>query len=256
MKITYSNSKIKSFGGINFADLIISKSNVYQTIAQSLGNRGLRSEYKFSDLFRSYFLLTLCGGECAEDITEHLRGELDQVKDYNVCSADTLLRMQKEISTEKETFISETEIKHEFNVNMAMNSLMVKLLLQTGQMSPDNNGYIFDYDNQFIPTEKYDSKRSYKKANGYFPGIASINNHPVYIENRNGNSNVKYKQNQTLLRAYNLLAQHNIKIKHSRMDCGSFDRTVIPVVENNSEFFYIRAQRCGNLLDKVNCITD
>lgn len=37
---------------------------------------------------------------------------------------------------------------------------------------------------------------------GYFPGIASINNYPVYIENRNGNSNVKYKQAETLKRAY------------------------------------------------------
>ena len=153
MKITYSNSKIKSFGGINFADLIVSKSNAYQTIDQTLGNRGIRPEYNFSDLFRSYFLLTLCGGECAEDITEHLRGELDQVKDFEVCSADTLLRMQKEISTEKEMFISDTGIKHEFNINMTMNNLMVKLLMQTGQLSPDNNGYIFDYDNQFIPTD-------------------------------------------------------------------------------------------------------
>ena len=256
MKITYSNSKIKSFGGINFADSIISKSNVYQMIDQTLGNRGLRSEYKFSDLFRSYFLLTLCGGECAEDITEHLRGELDQVKKFDVCSANTLLRMQKEISTKKETFISDTGVKHEFNKNMAMNNLMVKLLLQTGQLSSGHNGYIFDYDNQFIPTEKYDSNRSYKKANGYFPGIASINNHPVYIENRNGNSHVKYKQDQTLLRAYSLLSQYNVKVKHSRMDCGSFDRTVIPVVEANSEFFYIRAQRCGNLLNKVKGITE
>jgi len=37
---------------------------------------------------------------------------------------------------------------------------------------------------------------------GYFPGIASINNYPVYIENCNGNSNIKYKQAETLKRAY------------------------------------------------------
>jgi len=86
-----------------------------------------------------------------------------------------------------------------------MNRLMVKLLTQTGQLSSAHEGYVFDYDNQFIPTEKYDSKRSYKKADGYFPGIASIGNFPVYIENRNGNSNVKYKQDETLKRAYALL---------------------------------------------------
>jgi hypothetical protein len=119
-----------------------------------------------------------------------------------------------------------------------MNRLMIKLLVQTGQLSPGYREYIYDYDNQFIPTEKYDSKRSYKKADGYFPGIASINNCPVYIENRNGNSNVKYNQDETLKRSYTLLDEFGIQIKHSRMDCGSFDKTVVPVVEANSTYFY------------------
>jgi hypothetical protein len=87
---------------------------------------------------------------------------------------------------------------------------MLKLLFTTGQLNPKKRDYIFDYDNQFIPTGKHDSKRSYKKADGYFPGIAAFNNIPVYIENRNGNSNVKYKQNQTLLRAYKVLSDQNI----------------------------------------------
>ncbi len=206
--------------------------------------------------FRSYLLMTLCGGECAEDITEHLRRELCQIKNFDVCSADTLLRMQKELSTEKETIVSETNIQHDFNINIEMNRLMIKLLLQTGQLSSAHEGYVFDYDNQFIPTEKYDSKRSYKKADGYFPGIASINNYPVYIENRNGNSNVKYKQEETLKRAYALLEESGIKVKHSRMDCGSFDKTVVPVVEANSTYFYIRAQRCENLYNCIKEITN
>jgi hypothetical protein len=211
MKITYSTSKINSFGGINFADSVISKLGVLKTIDQVSDNRVLRSKYQYSDLFRSYFLMTLCGGECAEDISEHLGQELSQVRDFDVCSPDTLLRMQKELATNKETYTSDTGISHEFNVNLSMNNLMVKLLVQSRQLNPHSNEYILDYDNQFIPTEKYDSKRSYKRADGYFPGIASINNHPVYIENRNGNSNVKYRQAETLSRAYTLLADHAIK---------------------------------------------
>jgi len=128
---------------------------------------------------------------------------------------------------------------------------MVKLLVLTNQLSSKCNDYIFDYDNQFIPTDKHDSKRSYKHANGYFPGIASIDNLPVYIENRNGNSNVKYKQDETLKRAYVVLSESGIKVKHSRMDCGSFDQSVVPVVEANSTYFYIRAQRCASLYDMV-----
>jgi Transposase DDE domain group 1 len=224
MKITYSSEKINSFGGINFADHIIGNSSVYKTIDQTLGMRGIKAEYSYSDLFRSYLLMTLCGGGCAEDISEHLRTELAHVKGFEVCSADTLLRMQKELATKKE-------------------------------LSPQNEGYIFDYDNQFIPTDKYDSKRSYKQADGYFPGIASIGNFPVYIENRNGNSNVKYMQDQTLTRAYQILGENKIKVKHSRMDCGSFDQSVVPVVEANSKYFYIRAQRCASLYDMLKNVT-
>ena len=251
MKITYSSENINSFGGINFADCIINNAGVYGIIDQTLGSRGSKSSFSYSDLIRSYLLMVLCGGECAEDITEHLRKELGQVKKFKVSSADTLLRMQKELATEKETFLSKSNIEHDFNINTGMNQLMVKLLVKTEQLSGGNNGYIFDYDNQFIPTGKYDSKRSYKKADGYFPGIASIGNLPVYIENRNGNSHVKYKQDETLKRAYHILSENDIKVKHSRMDCGSFDKKVIPVVEANSECFYIRAQRCASLYNMV-----
>jgi hypothetical protein len=251
MKITYSKEKINSFGGINFADKIIGNTSLYGTINKELGPRGDKSTYSYADLIRSYFLLTLCGGECAEDITENLRNEMEQVRDFEVCSADTLLRMQKELATEKESFVSETGTEHDFNTNIKMNELMVRLLVECKQLMPGNKDYVFDYDNQFIPTDKYDSKRSYKKANGYFPGIATIGNHPVYIENRNGNSNVKYKQDETLKRAYSLLSKFGIKPKYSRMDCGSFDKTVIPVVEANSEYFFVRAQRCDNLYRKI-----
>ena len=205
MKITYSKENINSFGGINFADSIIGNTSVYKTIDQTLGQRGIKAGYSYSDLFRSYLLMVLCGGGCAEDITEHLRSELSQVKGFEVCSADTLLRMQKELATEKESTVSQTGISHDFNINLDMNKLMVKLLVQTGQLSPKNKDYIFDYDNQFIPTDKYDSKRSYKHADGYFPGIASIGNFPVYIENRNGDSKYFYIRAQRCASLYDIV---------------------------------------------------
>ena len=64
---------------------------------------------------------------------------------------------------------------------MNMNKLLVKLAVQTGRLSSKKDNYIFDDDYQFIPTDKYDSKRSCKHADGYFAGIASIGNFPVYI---------------------------------------------------------------------------
>ena len=70
---------------------------------------------------------------------------------------------------------------------------------------------------------------------------------PVYIENRNGNSNVKYRQEETLEMAYSLLAEAGVKIHRSRMDCGSYGKEIIEVVEKYSKYFYIRAMRCDNL---------
>lgn len=255
MKYTYSQENINSFGGINFADAIISKSSIYRIIDQHFVPRGPKADFSYSDLFRSYLLMVLCGGTCAEDINVHLKSELEQVQGFSACSADTLLRMQKELATEKQTIVSDTNIAHDLNINLDMNRLMVELLVETRQLSPQTWGYVLDYDNQFIPTDKYDSKRSYKHANGYFPGIASIANFPVYFENRNGNSNVKYKQDETLSRAYGILGEQGIKVTHSRMDCGSFDKNVIPVVEANSEYFYIRAQRCTSLYNIIKGVT-
>jgi len=65
--------KYQSFGGINIADHIVRNASVYKTIDQILGGRGIKAEYSYSDLIRSYLLIVLFGGECAEDNTEHLR---------------------------------------------------------------------------------------------------------------------------------------------------------------------------------------
>ena len=129
MKITYSTDNINSFGGINFADHIIGNASFYELIDQELG-----AKYSYSDLIRTYLLLTLCGGECAEDVTENLRSELKQVKSFSPSSADTLLRMQKELATDKETFLSTSGIEHDFNINLSMNRLMLKLLIKSGQL--------------------------------------------------------------------------------------------------------------------------
>lgn len=66
---------------------------------------------------------------------------------------------------------------------------------------------VYDFDHQFIPTEKYDATYSYKKEKGYFPAVVSIADTPLYIEGRNGNCSVKTTQLDTHKRA--LSALHN-----------------------------------------------
>ncbi len=54
-----------------------------------------------------------------------------------------------------------------------LNNLFVNALLATGQLLPDNE-YDFDFDHQFIETEKFDTKMTYKKFTGYSLGILNI----------------------------------------------------------------------------------
>ena len=55
-----------------------------------------------------------------------------------------------------------------------MNCLLIKALLATGQLKSGQE-YDFDFDHQFIETEKYDANPTYKKFLGYSPDVAVIN---------------------------------------------------------------------------------
>ena len=50
------------------------------------------------------------------------------------------------------------------------------------------------------PAGKHDAKYSYKRAYGYFPGILSFGGLLLGIENRDGNANVRFHQEDTLKR--------------------------------------------------------
>jgi hypothetical protein len=128
-----------------------------------------------------------------------------------------LLRAIKELATENATIISTSGKEYRFNFNKKMNDLNIMSLLLTKQIKKGEI-YDFDYDNQIIEHEKYDAKRTYKHTTGYFPGVATINDKIVYIENRDGNANVKISQDETLERAYELIEENGIKINRSRMD--------------------------------------
>lgn len=250
MKITTSFENINSFGGLNFISDEYDRLNLRNTITSHLGSRSVLATYQYSDIIKNIWMILFAGGDCAEDIHTNLKSELCSVQGMNVSSPDTILRLQKELCPSKEIHLSKAKVINEFSKNERLNELNLAILLLTNQLKKGRS-YDLDFDNQFIPCEKYDSKKSYKMKNGYFPGIATIGKNIVYLENRNGNSNVKFKQEETLERVYDLLSSKGVKIKRSRMDCGSFTKEVIKVVEENSELFYIRAQKCAELTSKI-----
>jgi len=250
MKVQKISNNVSPFSGISFVNNCFDKIGMSQLIDNELGSRVKEGGYSYSDIIKNFLNVFYSGGDCAEDIQTHLGKHLKSIPNNHVPSADTILRGIKELATENSTFTSKQGKNYDFNINMSLNTLNIKTLLHTKQLE---NGiyYDFDYDNQIIATEKYDTKHTYKGMKGYFPGVATIGDKIVYIENRDGNANVKFEQAATLTRAFELLKENGVKINRSRMDAGSYSKEIINVVAANSKLFYIRANKCEDLYNQI-----
>ena len=250
-KIQIKNDRINSFGGIFFIIDQFRSSGLAALVDKILGIKGINTRYSYSNVIENLTSVFVSGGEVLEDVNFFRQEAFKANPDYRFCSADTIGRDLRGLAVANTEFQAvESGKTYQFNINDRLNDLLLKSLLGLGMVEKDAP-VIFDYDNQFIPTEKYDATYSYKKANGYFPGIAQINLHPFYIENRDGNANVKFEQAETLERAFAHLKANGIKVDKARMDCGSYSQEVVEVASCNSNTFYIRAMGCQTLEKRI-----
>jgi len=255
-KVQKISKPITSFGGVFFVNDEFKRSGLRKLIDNQLGIRRSTKGYSYGNLFGNFFNLFFCGGECAEDIQHHLRSTLEQIPHNDVASADTLLCCFKQLATKNTTVkVPSSGNEYRFNINERLNDLNIKSLLCTTQLAKGQL-YDFDYDNQIIEHDKFDARRTYKKNTGYFPGVATIEDKIVYIENRDGHANVKTAQAETLERAYSLLNSNGIFVHRSRMDAGSYAKDIIEVVDKYSQLFYIRANKCESLTERIKQIND
>ena len=94
-------------------------------------------------------------------------------------------------------------------------------MFASGQLK-EGEMYDVDFDHQFIETEKYEAKPTYKKFSGYRPGVAVIGDLIVGIENSDGNTNVRFHQKDTLKSE-----QNGLTINRFRADCGSCSEEIV-----------------------------
>ena len=248
-KVSIKSEKITPFGGIFHVRELYSR-YVGPVIDKVLGLRCTSYGYQYSEIVGSLSSVYFCGGDCVEDVTSHLMPHLSLHTTIRTCSSDTILRGISELATANTTYVSDTGKSYDFNTATKLNRLLVKALMNTGQLV-SGESYDLDFDHQFIQTEKYDAKMTYKKFTGYSPGVAVIGDLIVGIENRDGNANVRFHQQDTLERIFSNLEQNDIHVRRARMDCGSCSREIVETVEKHSEHFYIRANRCGSLYDSL-----
>ena len=141
-KIEKISQNITPFGGISIVHDMFKRYGLGKLIEKELGTRRSTCDYTYGTLFGNWFDLFMCGGDCAEDIEEHLRDTLTAIPGNKVSRADTLLRCLKELSVENTPFTSDNNITYQFNINKKMNALMIKSLLLTGQLE---NGKTYDF---------------------------------------------------------------------------------------------------------------
>lgn len=166
------------------------------------------------------------------------------------CSADTILRAIKELTSENISYTSDFGKSYDFNTSDTLNTLLLNCLLASGLLK-EGECYDVDFDHQFIETEKYDAKPTYKKFTGYRPGVAVIGDMIVGIENSDGNTNVRFHQEDTLRRFFERLEHKRLTVNRFRADCGSCSEVIVDEVSRHCKTFYIRANRCSSLYDDI-----
>ena len=209
-KIQIKSDKLTPFGGI-FSIMEQFDALLSQTIDSTLGLRCKFYGYQYSEIFRSLMCVYFCGGTCIEDVSTHLMKHLSLHPRLRTCSADTILRAIEELTCKNTTYISDSGKSYDFNIADNMNKLLINALLKTGQLEAGKE-YDIDFDHQHIEAEKFDAKPTYKKFLGYGPGVAVIGDNIVGIENRDGNTNVRFYQKATLERIFNRLEYAGVHI--------------------------------------------
>ena len=197
-KVAIKNEKITSFGGIYHIMDVFSKLGFEKLTESVLGKRGSSDKaFSYGSIFGSLFFSYLCGGEYLEDINV-LIGQFRQRPDTLLPGADTVGRGLKELAEENIIYKSETSDKsYSFNTAQKLNTLLLRMIRRMGLIKAGSHVDL-DFDHQFIPAHKFDAKYSYKQDHGYFPGWASIGGIIVGGKKRDGNTHVRFHQEDSM----------------------------------------------------------
>ena len=248
MKI-HNSSAITPFGGLNFVIKEAIDLNINTLLSSSLPRLPQQCKYNWFDILMSYWSVFFCGGDCAEDLSINLKNGLNNNPYINIPSPDRVLERIKSLSDSTQICTANRgEKEHQFSLAEGLNRLNLRMLSLLPGFNKTN--VVLDYDNTLIFTEKADARMTYKKANGYFPGVGMIGKHVVYVENRNGNSSAHVMQHETIERMAALLREAGITIDVIRADSASYTYDIIKSMEKTAKRIFIKA-RMSEPLEKA-----
>jgi len=240
---------VSAFGGLNFVIKEAMDLKINSLLNNNLPKLPNQSKYNWFDVIMSYWSVFFCGGDCAEDLSINLKEGFQNTPFIDTPSPDRVLDRLKSLSDTPQYFTTlRGKAKHHFSLAEELNRLNIKMLTMLPGFKTDK--VILDYDNTLIFTEKADAELTYKKENGYCPGVGIIGNHIVYVENRNGRSNAQILQHGTIERMCSLLHEAGVTIDVIRADSASYSYEIIKAIEKNAERFFVKA-RMTSALEKA-----
>lgn len=187
--------------------------------------RAIQSKYKYSDMFLTWIVAAMCGATRIDNVTG-LRDELKDIPGLNVPSHDTMGRLMKKLAAElkgEDRDSQKMSTYNEWDDNILLNTLLIKTTKLIGALD-ECEEYILDVDCTFISTLSANAEvlRGKENAQGYYPMVCLINNLPVFISWRNGNSTADFRQEQCVSQCLDLLEGEDIRIKYVRTDGAGY----------------------------------
>jgi len=106
MKIQINSTTVSSFSGIPYVNNEFDKSGLSQLIDKELGARTSTRGYTYGNVIKNLSNVFCCGGDCAVDIQTHIGNDLKLIPGNVVSSADTVLRVVKELAIDNKEYVS------------------------------------------------------------------------------------------------------------------------------------------------------
>lgn len=228
MQVQQKPTDIQSFGGINFVNEYLISFDLDDIVLQKLGTRSVLAQYSYADLIRQLFFIALMGGEVLDD-SNKLRQEFKRHPYLRIASPDTIEYAFLELRRPIRCVVTADGVTHQINEHAGFNQLLPRLCRKTGLLTTE--GYTMDYDGHIVENEKKDNAFTYKKTEGYYPVVCSINKLPVYMQNRNGNTPEAYNQKNIIETAINECAQNGIRVCYFRADACCYEKHLLEYLE-------------------------
>ena len=241
------DSKIRTNCGIYFLENIASQRKLKQFLDGQLPARSPQAKYSNSEIILGLTYNFLCGGQYLEDVN-WVKQQLDHHSSLQIPSSDTIKYRIKQLFTQDQLITSTRGVSHRFNINEPLNDSLIRLAVH---LNADwkTQGQVLDYDNTIIKTSKPDSAYTYKKHKGYMPGVLFVNNLPVYVEGRGGNSTSNYLMAETLERAWTKLEASGVKAGAIRIDGAAYQKGVFAWLGKHPEMkYYIRSHQKSKMI--------